>query len=969
MRIRTALLLSALLLCIVGCDNVGRAFDPELDEGDPNPTPGESTIQVVPIGGDSRDGRPKVRAAFPADGGWPTTVPIVIEFSETINEASLAPTTPTGTDARVILRVVGTTQVLPCQYDFVAGGRVLVMRPVTELSNAGTPSYEVVMLPDGRDADGLRFSITDDAGLVLTTFQVNQDVSFTDGRILTTYPRDNSREAARETAYYVFFDRPANADSIDETNLRLRSRGGPDLTGLREPPLNLVTEDDLRVVRFTPADVLAGSTLHELVVDETITFGADGVLDFRGRTPFATFETIGPAAPTVIALGNPIAGFPNKVNRTNIGGVTLQVTTPDDAVAGDRLRARIYGGNAATTAVGDLVFVEGTAEVPANGSQAVTIDFTGKLGNLGSPKFDDGSLAFAVQTLRGSQQSGFAQNDAADAPLFDITLPTLVRAGPPASADGVDILTDQESLAFFGRASEAIGAATLVDGVNPEASLFASADDGRFSMEPLFLGRYSAGENRIYSLTLTDRAGNLAAATATGRIVQRGVKSGTLTNELVVEVFDTTTLLPIANARVLVDPGVPALPPVGQLVATTGNDGRATFSSLTAGPHTVTVVRAGFHLMTLYASTAAFVSLPLRPLASATSTLTGSTLFTQAPGTTVLVGSTAFDDPAQLGVRTTNAAPTAIPVTALVPNRPFFLTAFGSVFEPTTVPTFTLQAVQPIGVDLTNLTTVPPVQPAAAAGQVTTTLALLPAAGGLGSLIGGFTVDFATASGIDFANLVGGRPTVRVLASLQGFGGQLLAGVGVATASTGSAYSVNANFSSPAFLALDPFDPQPWIATEVRDTSGRISRHRVRLSEQLGVVDPAFGPALAIPVITSPSGASAAPAVTFDDVLDPAAPVVDGLAVHEVIAEDAAGRRWTVLVSDTDAVGGLETVQFPSVAATGLPGLATGSWNVVVEGRLFDSLSGATAEQFVLAERRRSELHYSRSASVAFTVQ
>ncbi|MBL8750685.1 MAG: hypothetical protein JNK78_16115, partial [Planctomycetes bacterium] len=106
LRLRTALSL-LVLLGSVACDNVGRAFDRDVNGSDPTPTPGESTIQVVPADGDTRDGRPKVRATFPSGGGWPAGVPIVVEFSESINEATIVPSTPTGTDGRVVLRVSG----------------------------------------------------------------------------------------------------------------------------------------------------------------------------------------------------------------------------------------------------------------------------------------------------------------------------------------------------------------------------------------------------------------------------------------------------------------------------------------------------------------------------------------------------------------------------------------------------------------------------------------------------------------------------------------------------------------------------------------------------------------------------------------------------------------------------------------------------------------------------------------------
>ena len=84
---------------------------------------------------------------------------------------------------------------------------------------------------------------------------------------------------------------------------------------------------------------------------------------------------------------------------------------------------------------------------------------------------------------------------------------------------------------------------------------------------------------------------------------------------------------------------MPVVPATGQLLGTTGADGSATFSGLSPGEHTVTIVRSGYDLVTLYGTLAANVSLPLRPIANATATLQGTATFAPSPGTTVVVGS------------------------------------------------------------------------------------------------------------------------------------------------------------------------------------------------------------------------------------------------------------------------------------------------------------------------------------------
>lgn len=960
-RIRLALLTALLFLGVAACDNIGRAFDRDLNGDDPTAPAGESAIEVVPVGGVARDGRPLVRAAYPEGGGWPGTVPIVVEFSESMNQASVVPTTPTGIDGRVILRVRGTTQALPCQYDFVANGRVLVLRPLTELSNAQNPIYEVVLLPDVRDSDGVRFKVDEDE-LLLTDFQVNQEASFTDGRILAVFPRDNERDAVRQTDYWVFFDRPANRTTITATSLRLRRTGGGDVAGQRPFPFGPTDTPDTRVVRFRPENPLLGATSYELVVDATITFGADGQLDFRNRTPFARFETVAPAAPAAVELADPVPGFPNKINRDRIANARLSVTTAADTVPGDRIVARIYGGAAQTTNSADLTFVERTVEAPAAGTQTLTLDFTGELGTLARPEFDDGELTFAVRTQRGSQHSGFAHDDNADAAAFDITPPTLRRVGPPATGTGFDVVTDQPSIALFGGASEGIGAAEIVAAGGSPAALFASEAAGDFLLEPVPLGRLTAPA--MYSLNLTDRAGNLGAS-AQGNVVQRGVVTGSGTTDLVVEAYDHTTLQVLAGVSVLVDAAVPNVPGTGQLVAQTGGNGRATFAGAAATPHTVTVTAPGYHLLTVVATNAPFLSLPLTPIEGGVATLQGNAVIPPAPGATVLVGCTEFADPDVLWVRSANASPTSIPETPIRPNRPAMVSAFGGAFEPTTVSAFQVQGFQALGADL--MTPTPPTAPPAAGGSLDQSLLLQ--INDVGQTSVSLPVDLAASVGFDTTTLVGGRPIVRVVSALRGFTGQLLTGVGRAEATGGAVFDLDVNYSKPAMDAFTGFGvaERSWVLAEAEDGAGRRLRWRQRFDVATGAPEP-FVPPLSIPVVDAPGGPfSRAPLVSVADVLD-ATVLAGSVTTLEVVATDTAGRRWTLLVPDTDAVGGTDSVQFPDLVQNNVSRLANGTWNVRAEARLWLA-PGSSHDDFVLSSRRTFEVLTARGISVPHTVQ
>ena len=137
---------------LVGCgqNNIGRLFD-----RDPGGGPGGTTgVVTIPARGDALDSRPSVTEAFPQGGGWPTAVPVVVVFNESMNTDLLVPTTG---DPQVFVRVAGTDVPLPATYDFLFGATVLLIRPAVPLSGEVGVSYEVVVDPEARDVDGIRF--------------------------------------------------------------------------------------------------------------------------------------------------------------------------------------------------------------------------------------------------------------------------------------------------------------------------------------------------------------------------------------------------------------------------------------------------------------------------------------------------------------------------------------------------------------------------------------------------------------------------------------------------------------------------------------------------------------------------------------------------------------------------------------------------------------------------------------------
>jgi hypothetical protein len=950
-----------LLLFASGCDNVGRAFDRDVNPDDPDPGTTESTIEVVPIGGDVRTGRPKVRATYPSGGGWPTGVPIVVEFSESVNQRSILPSTPQANDARVIVRAKGTTTVIPCLYDFLAQGRLLVMRPITELPNNPTspPTYEVVLLPDARDADGLRFDVAT-TGLVLSEFQVNQDETFVDGRILAVWPRDNAQDLPREADIVVVFDRAATVSTLVAANFRVQSAAGVPVVGDIDTPLDIVDLDDGRVVQFTPTTPFLGGTGYELAVTADIRFGQEGDLDFRGRTPFAQWETVAPAAPNLVRLGNPSAGFDDKINAANVADVRLVVNV--DGQVGDKVRARIYGGNRATTPLGDRKFVERTVDVTQTAVHDVTVDFTGALGNAADPVFDDDydEVYFVAQLQRGSQTSGFAHHADNAEPAFDVTPPTVQRVGPPAAAGNVDVWTDLGSIALFGTASERLAEANATIGATVRA-LLASSEDGRFYVQPVDLGRLTAP--LAYTLQARDRAGNFAIADVVGTITQRGLLTGTVAGTLTVEAYDQVTLAPVAGALVIVDNGPPTMPatPSTQGNAPTQADGRVVFN-VSAPSHTITIVAAGYDLVTVFDTTAAFVSLPLRPLTGATATSNGNVLFQGGAGVTTIVSNTAYVDRSVAGVQTLPATPNTIPDAAIAANRPQIVTAFAGNFDPIGTPPFAAHGTPQLGATLSDPNA--PLAPAAPGTESELGIVLLPSVGQL-TPVGAWSRDFATAADLDLNNLVG-PPRVRATTSLRGFEGQLMVGIGRPTTVAGTVISTEASTSVPLTVGLGLLSEVTWLVVELQDTAGRMARSN-GLVTSIGPVS-TLSPR-PMPTITAPVGAFVgSPLVTHVDALQPE-PGVLGLATFDVTATDTAGRRWLVVVPDRDAAAGQDSLQFPDLALAAAAGLAPGTWSVRAEARVWSALQSGGADDCLLTERIRLEVEYARGLAVPFTVQ
>lgn len=947
----------ALLAVTAACENnIGRAFD--RDGGGGGGDDG-SDVRAVPVGGFVVEGRPRVVATFPTGNGWPTSVPIVVVFNESMNLDSIVPEQGREGATNLFLRLQNTEPLLPTAYDFLLGDTVVVMRPPTGLQRDAT--YEIVATPELRDVDGTRLGGAENR--VLASFTVNEAEDFDDGKVVTTLPLDGARDVIRETPLYAVFTKPVNPATVTATSFTVREPDGRLVVGEFSFPINPGPNADARIVRFDPTQPLLGPARIEVGFDDTIAFPPSGVLDFENRSPFAEFDTLPHEQPLGVTVGNATSGFPDKVNRGNLQSLQLDVSLGASAAAGDTIVARIYGLDPTTTAQSDVDFVERRAPVPIAGAQTVSVDFGTVLGTLEEPRFGEGNLTLTAQLLRGRRASAFIHHGSARSPRLDVTLPTIAELGPPAGPGENQIVFDQDRFVLYGTASEALGGGVVAVG-SATANLYASRSDGFFVFAPIATGRVTAPVS--FSVSLTDGAGNLAATAFSGQAIQRGVVTGASSGRLVVEVYDEVTFEPLAGVTVIVEPGLPTKPPAStRRIATTANNGRAVFSGLPSGSRAVTLVRDDYDLFTLLSVTASFASLPLRPAQGATATLVGTLNFVPTPDQTALVGCNLIDDRGIEDVQTFEGTPTVLEPVAIRPNRLAVVNAFSGVFEPTALTTFAGVACGMCGTD--GRTPTVPFAPTPAGEQRSVSLVFLPSQGVSLNLAAPFLDDFSTSLGL---GSISGTPRVRIVGNLRGIPGQTLFGVGFASASGANVYSIHGSYALTAFLNVLGFEPSLWVSTEARDTAGNIVRHRVLIPDpnlgttfSAGIVPPS------VPTIAAPSGPiTGSPAVTYADRVDGASLPAGLLAFTEFLATDPDGRSWRVLVPDGDGRSAADTVQFPVLTGTGASGLATGTWRIGADDHLVFASSMTTGD-YMLEERLRQPITFARAKRESFTIR
>ncbi|MEZ5987829.1 MAG: Ig-like domain-containing protein [Planctomycetota bacterium] len=945
-------LLCALALTSCG-DNVGRLWDRKDDKG----TSPATAYVVPPAGGVVLDNRPRVLRVAPKGSGVQTTTPIFVLFNEAMNLDSLkASSEEKPSHVYVRNKVSGT--VVPGQYELLAGGRLLVIRPS---GLAPDQEWEVVVGSSVRDVD----RATSAQQGVQATFTTD-GVADAGPKVVFQLPERNDLHVLRETEVIVGFSQPVDPTTVDASSFFMRRSSDQQLVpGTIDYPIKVGQAPDPRIARFRPQALLDATVQYDFVYTDAIKSGTIK-LDVGRNSPPILFTTQAPEAAVGLRVGNPstVASktFDDRINRANLENLQLAVDLPAGTLVGDEVRLRVYGYDPSDDEDDVTVFAEETRSAQVAGAHTELFQVAGMLGTLATPAFKDGGLTLAVRLSRGTEVTGFVL---ATSSVQDVVPPELVALGPPSDpADASVFLTDLNAGALYGTASEELGALELSI-LSNTYGLFASHPDGRFFSAPFYLNRNAA--DVPFVANLVDAAGNLSAAPVTGSFRQRGLLTGSVSGgSLFVTIYDEATLLPVEDVTVLIEPGRPTKPATSQQSSTTAVDGTVAFTSLTGGSYTITAVKPGYHLLSVVDTAAGVASLPLRPIVGPTTTASGKLVYQAVPGLTGRVGLNGIDDDGVDGfVPTLATDATSFGPVDVRPNRPLMGSAYVGVFPPGSKPTYLFSSAELAATSGGAGRNLPPQVPKPSGQTYTYTLPMLASSSQAGKPLVPYALDLTKATGLDTANLAG-PVQVGLVAAFGGFSGTTLMGVGYANGGP-SNLSVDGSYDLLSLSNLFPLGPLLWSSVQAEDQTGNVVRNRVLFLDIALGTTLVLAEAQGVPTVTAPPGAiTGSPSVSIQDRLDPTA-MPNGKGWHRLRAVGPNGRRWDLYLADADGASGTEDVQLP-VLPSGVSGLSTGTWKVSADDFLLFG-PGLSPSEVNFEDLRRLQVNFARAVPVDFTIQ
>jgi hypothetical protein len=651
-----------------GCnDNVGCVFTPGCNSNGPGAIGDGSAF--LPVDGDFiASAKPTIAPTiFPSGITSAPTTPIVLLFSETMQEDSLVSAIEVVSAGGAVGPPVSTRQAL------VSDGRVLVLLPVTPLA-AG--AYSVRLAQDAAVLDLSGQAPDLEAGAELGTFTVSAAPPSVP-QLLMTFPADNAIDQAETTEIVVVFDRPVVESSITGDSFDVQVNGVDPINDPAPTPIVVeggVSGGDPRVFlyRRLDADDLPARFGKDVEVRLVLSPNGELITEPDGDALAAStinFQTLAfspPVSATFLTDPPDAIGLAN-LTKGNAEELMVEVQL-DAAEPNDTVDLYLFGKDksAQTPTLIALLRSQRVTGVAPIGSVTFTLDQIPLL-NSDTPtdvRFQDGAVTFAFVLRRGAASSPVRvldfdpDPDTIQDPLLDTTLPTVANWLGSTGTD--EFRSDQRGLALAGLASEKVrsvevstplgdnGPLAPVVGSQPVNPLNPNIRVETFLAASVPLGRLDSGTT-TFSAVVRDRAENPTAAIA-GDFFQFGAVGPdpfTPGQSITVEVFDAATLKPIAGARVLVhsDQGNGIDFPF-ERAGTTGTDGTVTLATDPAPSvgAIVTVDRDGFDLFTLHGVPSTRLSIPLRASAQDSANARGEVATTDAASLAIAGLDVRYDD-------------------------------------------------------------------------------------------------------------------------------------------------------------------------------------------------------------------------------------------------------------------------------------------------------------------------------------
>jgi hypothetical protein len=961
---------------------------------------------IRPVDGEwVQDGPPELDSVFPSGIQGHASTPIVLVFSESMQESSLS-------GAFEIVPMSGGPggQPVAATQALVADGRLLVLLPTSPLA----PGTFQVRLDDQALVLDLTGEELEQEPGTIGSFTVTATPPAAP-RLVTTFPADGATNQSDTPEIVVVFDRNLRPQSVTPASFDVRV-GSPPADPPNDPPAAPLmvstasgTRADTRVFLYrsvnvegrpaslgtdTPVELRLTAAIEDLEGDDLV---AD-TITFRTLPFLPPKEASLPSVPhDAIGLANLTAG--------NAEELEVEVELEVAAGSSDFVDLFLFGAQRSDERDPPLIALQRSKRLSGTSTilTRIEVGIQEDLNVPGDVRFEDGAVSFAFRVRRGAVVSPLRlldldpDPDTIQDPLLDTLVPAVETLIGSSGTDAFRSDLRGLSLAGTARGEERLRSVEVSTPLATNGALppvVGASDEGLFLAAPVGLDLLSGGTTS-YDFVARDEALN-AAPVASGTFTQLGAvgpAAFTPGDSIEVEVFDSRTLLPLAGCLVLVhsEEGGGAFPLAAS--GTTLATGRVVLQSSGASVGAiVTVACPEFDLFTLHGVPSTRLSVPLVRTSQPTALASGEVLSTDAAAVSFLPGmDRRYDDsrrsvelprgfagggcpPASQGVLTCPFGPEAI-ADGRLGARSFLAGVFlqtEAAFNPSQfLQAFVLSlplapagpgALQPSTLEVPQLL-IDPGSPAEDDVQATPPFL--------------FRVDGA--SGVDLLDLrddpdtpeAVGAPFVSVDALVPGLPGSIGVGNGLAFDQGGGDWRIlgalAGAITAGGSLGRDGVvEGDPFVRVEVIDGPGNAAGARPRIPAILaGGAMPEFR-ALAVPTQLEPPPSAQTGDEAFTLRLTHAiddSQVQPGRGLYRVLLRDAAGRRWSLWRFDPPGTDPVE-IRVVDVGEAGGAGLMDGTLTSSVSAYAWGTLS---ATNFLWSDVERLFELFSRAAPVSFT--